>query len=598
MIPDHVVDEVRTRADIVEVVGNVVDLQKSGKDYKGRCPFHDDRTPSFYVIPAKGFYNCFGCQESGDVFTFVMKTRGLEFVDAVKEIGARFGVQVTEVRGQREDDPNRPLFEATAFARDFFRHELLHDERGRRARAYLERRGVSDETAEQFSLGYAPDSWEALAEAAGRRGVDAGMLLELGLLKRSQRSDGPYDAFRDRLIFPIEDVTGRTLGFGGRVLRPGQQPKYLNSPESPIYHKGHHLYGLGRARNAIRRDEAALVVEGYMDVVALASAGIHTGVAPLGTAMTPDQAALLKRYTARAYLLFDSDSAGQRATFRTGDLLLQHGIHPSVVTLPPGDDPDSVVRQGGAEALHVYLGQAVDVLDRKLHMLDERGYFDSSDRVREAVDRLLPTLRAASDPTLRDIYVQRVSERTGVQRDTLRDEVDKAPSRPAAVRHPSRPGPRVRSRALPMGAERSLLRLLASNREWIERAAEVLGPEDFADTVHRRIFERLTNDPGLRGVPPDLDLQTAQRMEDLLGSEEPIENIGAVFEACVARLKGVTLRRRIEAIERDLQGAAGEEAVRLLAEKARLASELRAMDEDWSRTLKPRVAPSDREDDA
>lgn len=589
MIPDTVVDEVRMRADIVEVVGRVVDLKKSGSEYKGKCPFHEDRTPSFYVIPAKDFYNCFGCQESGDVFTFVMKTQGLDFVDAVKEVGARFGVDVQEVRGQRpEEDPNRPLYEANAFARDFFITELKHPERGAGARAYLERRGISEAIQKRFDLGYAPDSWDALRSAADTRGLDREFLLQLGLLKRSERRPDPYDALRDRVVFPIEDLAKRVIGFGGRVLRQGQNPKYLNSSESAIYTKGLHLYALGGARNAIRKEGAALVVEGYMDVVALAAAGLDTAVAALGTAMTRDQAKLLRRFTTRVFLLFDSDTAGQKATFRTGDLLLAEGIQPSVVTLPPGEDPDSVVQKSGASALRGYLDQAVDVLDRKMQMLEERGYFERSERIREAVDRLLPTLRAVVDPTMRDIYIDRVATRTGVQRNTLADEVARTP-RPTEDPYRARRAPTPALRTAPsMGAERDLLHVLARNRDWIERAAERIGPEHFDDSLYRRIFEELTDDPDLTGVPTGLDPATTRRFEEILGDSEPIENIRAVFDACIARMKGVTLRRQIEALDARMERAHADEAVKLLSEKARVAAELREMDENWSRTLKPR----------
>ena len=587
MIPDDVVEEVRARADIVEVVGQVVDLRKSGSEFKGKCPFHEDRTPSFYVIPAKAFYNCFGCGKSGDVFTFVMETRGLDFVDAVKDIGGRFGVDVREVRGQRpEDDPNRPLHEANAFARDFYRQELLHPERGARARAYLSGRGIPEDVAERYELGYAPDAWDGLLRAADRQGLDRTFLLELGLLKTSTRRDDPYDALRDRLVFPIHDIGARVIGFGGRVIRTGQNPKYLNSSDSAVYTKGLHLYGLAQARNEIRKEGGALLVEGYMDVVALAGAGVRTAVAALGTALTRQQARLLRRYTTRAWLLFDSDTAGQKATFRAGDLLLSEGIHPSVVTFPPGEDPDSIVQASGSEGLARYVDEAVDLLDRKIQILDERGYFERSERIREAVDRLLPTLRAAADPTLRDIYMDRVASRTGVQRATLAAEVARQPiPQDERVSRSTDRRARTARPTLRMGAERVLLQLLARNREWIERAVERVGPEDFADSVHRRIFEWLAEDPERPGVPADLEPAVRVRFEEILGGGQPTDNIGAVFDACVARLKGVTLRRDMEDVDRRLHDADGDEAVRLLAEKARIAAELRALDENWSRTL-------------
>ena len=434
MIPDQVVEEVRARADIVEVVGEFVpDLKKSGKDYKAKCPFHEDRTPSFYVVPAKGFYKCFGCGESGDAFTFVMKKMGLEFVEAVKYVGSRCGVDVQEVRRQDpEQDPMRPLLEANAFARDWFTAQLWESPAGARARAYLERRGVNREVADRFGLGYAPDDWRGLREAAAVHGIGDDVLLQVGLLTTSERSPEPYDRFRDRIIFPIETLPDRVVAFGGRVLDGGVKgaPKYLNSPETPLYHKGEVLYGLSSARHAIRREGGVLVVEGYMDVVSAVSAGLDHVVATLGTAMTPEHARLLKRYTTQVFLLFDSDLAGQKATFRAGDVLLSEGLHPSVVTLPPGEDPDSVAQSEGSDGLARYIDQALDIVDRKLQILEERDFFSSIDGVRRALDGLLPTVRAAADPALRDIYASKVAERTGVRSETIQDELRKAEAAP------------------------------------------------------------------------------------------------------------------------------------------------------------------------
>jgi DNA primase len=426
MIPDHTVDEVRARADLVEIIGEFVPLNKSGKEWKGQCPFHDDRTPSFYVDPDKGFYKCFGCGESGDVFTFLMKRSGMEFLDAVRSLAGRYGIEIREVTGnQGEEDPFRAHYEANAFAQEWFRRQLLDPEVGKRGRAYLEGRGIGEGAAERFGLGFAPDGWRGLRDAAAQHEIPESLLLEVGLLTTSERQSDPYDRFRNRITFPIESVSGRVVGFGGRTLDKDRTdtPKYLNSPESPIYHKGEVLYALGWSRNAIRREGAALVVEGYMDALALAAHGVENVVATLGTALTPEHALLLRRYTTKALLLFDSDEAGLRATFRAADILLAHGVHPSVVTLPLGEDPDTAVRKEGASGIRRYLDAAVDVFDRKLQLLEEKGFFGSIEKVRSAVDKLLPTLRAVRDPTLRDIYIARTAERTGVRRETLEEEV-------------------------------------------------------------------------------------------------------------------------------------------------------------------------------
>src|SRR5688500_11391151 len=295
------VEEVRARADIVDVIGEFVPLKKSGREYKANCPFHEERTPSFYVVPAKGFYKCFGCGESGDVFSFVMKRLGMDFVDAVKYVAARSGVEIREVSrgGDAPEDPFRPHYEANAFAREFFRRMLLDPAIGSDARDYLAHRGIDEATAERFGLGYAPDEWRALRDAAAKHGMSDALLVEVGLLTTSERAPEPYDRSRQRIMFPIEDPSGRVVAFGGRILgsggsrSTGKEPaKYVNTSETPIYHKGQVLYGLGWAKHAIRREGAALVVEGYMDTVSLAAAGFENVVAPLGTSFTDSQAQL------------------------------------------------------------------------------------------------------------------------------------------------------------------------------------------------------------------------------------------------------------------------------------------------------------------
>ncbi len=355
-------------------------------------------------------------------------------------------------------------------------------------------------------------------------------------------------------------MAGRVVAFGGRVLGAAGKgvPKYLNSPETPVYHKGEILYALGWNRHAIRKAGVALVVEGYMDVVALGAGGIDHAVATLGTALTPEQARLLKRYTPRVILLFDSDEAGVRATFRGADVLLRAGIHPSVATLPPGEDPDSIVRQEGRKGLEQYLDGAVYVIERKLQLLDERGFFATLDRKRIAIDKLLPTLRATADPALRDMYVARVSERTGVRRATLEEEIRRegggrgaggrtssgSPDRPPS-RRPETHGGGRRHRPTPaLGAERQLLLVLLQTREWIDRALERIGPGEFQNEVYRAIFEALVDEPELETPPAHLSEEAVRTMETLLGDREELEHTERVFEESMAALHDRNLRAR------------------------------------------------------
>ena len=593
MIPDDMVEEVRAAADIVDVISEFVQLKKAGREYKANCPFHEERTPSFYVVPAKGFYKCFGCGKSGDVFSFVMERQGLDFVEAVKHVAGRAGVQVREVkRSQEEEDPNRPLYEINGFARDWFRRQLEDPSVGAAAREYLEDRGIGADVAERYGLGFAPDEWRGLRDAAALHGLEEDLMLEVGLLASSERSQEPYDRFRGRIMFTIEGLSGRVIAFGGRVLESDGKdaPKYLNSPETPIYHKGSNLYGLSWARHSIRREESALVVEGYMDVVSLAAHGFENVVAPLGTAMTQEQAKLLSRYTTRVLLLFDSDAAGLKATFKAGDTLLEAALHPAVVTLPPGEDPDTLVRSDGPEGLEQYLDQAVDVLGRKLQILDEKDYFSSIERTRSAVDRLLPTMRAASDPALHDIYVAKVAERTGVRRATLEAEIERARSGsgPARVDAPSSV-PRIAAHRVPkLGAERFLLLLMTKNPDFVERAGEHLGAEDFVDPTYRTIFQALLDDPGLRAPPVSMDPVAAQRLQEILSDPEELAHAGRVFEESVARIHVVALDRRSQDLDLRIAAAAGDGEKRtLVEEKERVSLERREIrPDDWITTAR------------
>jgi len=593
MIPDDMVEEVRAAADIVDVIGEFVQLKKAGREYKANCPFHEERTPSFYVVPAKGFYKCFGCGKSGDVFSFVMERQGLDFVEAVKHVAGRAGVQVREVkRSQEEEDPNRPLYEINGFARDWFRRQLEDATVGAAAREYLEGRGISADVCERYGLGFAPDEWRALRDAAAKHGLEEELMLEVGLLGSSERSREPYDRFRGRIMFTIESRSGRVIAFGGRILDGDTKdaPKYLNSPETPIYHKGSNLYGLSWARHSIRREESALVVEGYMDVVSLAAHGFENVVAPLGTALTPEQAKLLSRYTKRVLLLFDSDAAGLRATFKAGDTLLEVGLHPAVVTLPPGEDPDTLVRSEGREGLEQYLDQAVDVLDRKLQILDEKDYFSSIERTRSAVDRLLPTIRAASDPALRDIYVAKVADRTGVRRETLEAEMKRAASGSAPTRVAAPPSvPRIAAHRVPkLGAERILLLLMTKNPDFVERAGEHVGAGDFVDVAYRTIFQALLDDPELRAPPVSMDPVAARRLQEILSDPEELAHAGRVFEESVARMHVAALDRRSQDLDLRIAAAAGDGEKRtLIEEKERVSRERRELHpDDWTTTAR------------
>ena len=419
LIPDDVIEQVREAADIVGIIGEHVALKRTGADFRAPCPFHGGTHRNFAVIPRKGMYYCFVCHAGGDVFTFFMKKLGMDYPTAVREVARRVGIAIPE-RGPTGPDPREPLFSAVAAAADWFARQLREGPEAQVARDYLATRHLELEVVLPLGLGYAPRG-KAFLDAMKGLGVREEVLLEAGLLVK--REDGTLvPRFRGRLLFPIHDLRARVVAFGGRMLGEGE-PKYLNSPDSPVFHKGQLLYNLHVAKHAMRKAERAILVEGYFDVLRLSLAGIEEVIAPLGTGLTADQAQLLARHASQVTLLYDSDDAGLRATFRAGDELLRQGLRVSVATLPPGEDPDTLVQKQGAPGLEAILKDAVDPLERKIQILDHRGFFSTLPGRRRALDRLLPTIRAAKDPITRELYISRAAEAAGVRKDVLEREV-------------------------------------------------------------------------------------------------------------------------------------------------------------------------------
>ncbi len=478
-----------------------------------------------------------------------------------------------------------------AFAAEWYQRQLWDEPHGETVRRYLlERRGFSEEAVRRFGFGYAPEGWRGLREAAAVHEIGDEVLLKVGLIKRSERAKEPYDLFRGRLMIPIYDLRGRVIGFGGRLLaEDADAPKYINSSDSPIFHKGKIVYGLNWSRHAIRRQEVFLVVEGYMDYAALVAAGIENVIAPLGTSLGEAQARLLSRYAKRALLLYDSDRPGLVATFKAADELLRAGVHPSVATLPQGEDPDSIVRKGGAEALSSYTENAVDVLDRKIQILEQRGYLDSIEGKRRAVDGLLLTARAAKDEALRDIYLDRVAAVTGVRRATLERELARAESgwrRRRAAPQEAQP----KADSIPkLGAERKLLLLLLRDSELIPRVAQLVEPANFRVPTYREIYTALIQTSGSRpeaggtesesslGWAEELPPPLYERVMELRADPEELTNPEAVLEDAVARLRGRALEKRLADLMTEVLVADTGAAVELAAEIQKTRKEMAAL---------------------
>ena len=428
MIPDEQIERIRESADIVGVIGDYVELKRTGTDYRGPCPFHQGTNRNFSVSPKKKIYYCFVCHEGGDVFTFLQKRLGLDWPASVRLVAEKSGIEVREIeRSNREGpDPRARFWEMNAAAAEYFTRVLWEDSSAEPARDYLAQRGISREVADRFGLGFAPREIGLMRASLNTLGYEDAALLEGGLMVKPEEASEPRPRFRRRLMFPILDALGRHVGFGGRVIGEGE-PKYLNSPETPVFTKGKMLYGLHVAKLAARREERMLVVEGYFDVVRLMAAGIEEVVAPLGTALTEAQAQLVTRYAQKVYLLYDADAPGQKAAFRSGDELLRQGAAVHVVSLPDGEDPDTYVASHGADGLRARLGEAADLFERKVQILERAGWFGDLAGKRRALDRLLPTIRATADPLMRDIYIARASEASGVGRELLTEESKRVP---------------------------------------------------------------------------------------------------------------------------------------------------------------------------
>ncbi len=567
LIPDDVIEQVREAADIVGIIGEHVELKRTGSDFRAPCPFHGGTHRNFAVIPRKGMYYCFVCHAGGDVFTFFMKKLGMDYPTAVREVARRVGITIPE-RGPTGPDPREPLYSAVAAAADWFARQLLENPEAQVARDYLTTRHFDLETVQPLGLGYAPKG-KAFLDAMKGLGVRDEVLLEAALL--AKREDGTLaPRFRGRLLFPIHDLRARVVAFGGRILGEGE-PKYLNSSDTPIFHKGKLLYNLHVAKHAIRKAERAILVEGYFDVLRLSLAGIEEVVAPLGTGLTPEQAQLVKRHASHVILLYDSDEPGLRATFRAGDELLREGLRVSVATLPGGEDPDTLVQKQGAGGLEGILKDAVDVLERKIQILDRKGFFGTLPGRRRALDRLLPTIRAAKDPITRELYLSRAAEAAGVRKDVLEREagITGGERREAGAAGAS-PVSRLPSPALPASAEKALLLLMLEGEPWLSRVTEAVDPEELEFPPYRAVFESVADDAVLA-----LDDTSARAYEQLkaegLGARDPNE----MYELAVNWMEARRLERQLEQLDDQLPFESPDRQASLIAEKRRVFDELR-----------------------
>lgn len=406
-IPEATIQEIRSRGDIVALVSRYVELKQAGRNWKGLCPFHNEKTPSFNVNPDRQMFHCFGCQEGGDVIGFMMKHEGLSFPEATRAMAGELGIEIPDEYDGRDAGLSAQIYEANTQTQDLYR-EALREPEGKIARDYLISRGFDGASADEFKIGFAPARWDAVATRLREKRIKGDIGVQAGLLSERKSGKGFYDRLRGRLTFPIEDVRGRVIGFGGRALEADQEPKYMNTPESPVFHKRLSFYGYPDALEPIRRAGRVILCEGYFDRIAFARAGLGEALATCGTALTPDHGGQLRRRTKEVVLIFDGDSAGQAATEKALAVLLPHGLRVRAATIPDGLDPDDFLNNEGADALRALVDGAPDALELVIRNAVRQGTA-SPDQKSDVVSHVAPLIAKVADAVSRDEYARRLS---------------------------------------------------------------------------------------------------------------------------------------------------------------------------------------------
>jgi len=498
---DDFKERVREATDIAAIIGQYVTLRKRGKNLVGLCPFHTEKTPSFTVHPDRQFYHCFGCGKGGDVFTFLMEHEGWSFPEALKYLAEKAGMPLPQRRKPEQADRYSRLMAANAAAAEFFSGMIGRPE-GRHALEYITARGVQKSRLQDLGIGYAPAGWDGLIQYCARRSINEKNLIDAGLVVQKEETGAVYDRFRNRLTFAVCNLSGRPVGFGARALEKAERAKYINSPETPVYRKSHILYGLDKAREAIRRADCAVVVEGYTDWISLFQAEITNVVASSGTAFTSEQARLLARFSRNVVLLFDADAAGQKAALRGVEILFREGLEVKIAALPPGSDPDSTLRQNGEEyvqeAIHSAQGYVHYRIGQTRETLRSGGLLQQEAVIKE----LLSTAAAVDDRVRRALLVRQIADATGISEAELTRQLP-TKTRQATVGSPPTRHAAPRSRH---NLEAEFLRLLLERPAYIKNVKADVRVEDFRQAQLGQMYRDLTALARLpaRLVPTDL----------------------------------------------------------------------------------------------
>ena len=557
-ISEEILEKIKDANDIVDVISEKVRLKKAGRNFSGLCPFHNEKTPSFSVSQEKQIYKCFGCGEAGNVITFVMKDKNLPFIDAVKYLAnrANISIQIGNTKDNRLVKKKELLWNVNLEAGKYFFANLMRNEE---AKEYFINRGIKEETIKKFGLGYSNNSWNNLMFYLRKKGIKDEIMEEAGLISVNKEKGTKYDRFRNRVMFPVFDYSGKVIGFGGRVL-DDSKPKYLNSPETLVFQKGTNLYGLNFALKHNLKERYFIIVEGYMDLIALHQSGITNVVASLGTALTINQARLLKRYADKVVISYDADLAGQMATIRGLEILRSVGFDVRVLNIPQGKDPDEFVRKNGKEAFLKLINDAAPLIDYRIKNAEEGINFKDSESTILYAKRIMEII-ADLNHIEKYVYIRKASENTGIKEQTLYDilrgrinENEKVVNNINNINNMKK----LYVEPAYVKAERALIILMLKNREFIEYIEDKIGEDDFNLPEHRLIFTIIINSKGenINNIESYVEskLSDTKSIEELIKIKESnmvfTDEIEKQVLDFVKEIKTYKLKQQIEVLKR------------------------------------------------
>jgi DNA primase len=564
-IPDNILDQILDRCDIVEVISSYIPLRRAGRNYKALCPFHHEKTPSFLVNPEKGIFHCFGCGVGGNVFSFIMKYERLEFPEVAKMLAKKTGVALPE-RSPRDSGASsliNGMYKIHEFATAHFQNMLMSPS-GKRARDYLANRGLQNETISKFKLGFAPSAWDGLLIYLKKKGFKEELIEKSGLIIPRTDKSGHYDRFRNRLIFPIFNQRDKVIAFAGRVF-DDSLPKYMNSPETQIYNKSRTLFGLNFAKKDINEKGAAVVVEGYTDLLIPHQNGLRNIIASCGTALTPEHIRILKRHSRNVVMVYDSDKAGEMATLRGLDLLLAEDMHIGIVQLPKGLDPDSFVREYGIDEFQKLLRKPVTLFDYKLNIQIAAYGTDTVESKTKIAEEMLKTISRVNNAILKSEYIKKLAESLGLDEDALRTEAKKVKKEPNGS-YTLRPFSLSRHEAAPLSAaEKIIIGLMIEDNNLIPFVRENLKCSEFCNKFAQRITESIFE---FYKQSKPVSYAALINQLDIGGLENQLSEIGSMqfayrdsrknLEDCIGWIKRNNLKRNLNELQNQIKEAQGE----------------------------------------